>query len=282
SFNFKISSNSSLKINYNRTRQYIHLLTNSTSISPSDTWKLSDYYLKPETGDQYAAGFYQNLFNGIEASAEIYYKKTDNVVDYKGGTRVVMNSTIEKDLVDVEGKSYGLELMLKKQEGRFLWSVGYTYSRALLRSLSELSDEIINDGEWFPANYDKPNDLTVTFNYLFSRRMSFSANYLWNTGRPITYPVATYFQRNQMLVHYSDRNKYRLPDYSRLDLSIRYNGNLKSKRIAHPSWTFSIYNILGRENVYSVYFRQEGNVINGYKLSVFAKAIPSITYSFDF
>ncbi|MBK9390101.1 MAG: carboxypeptidase-like regulatory domain-containing protein [Bacteroidetes bacterium] len=282
SLNFKVTSKSSLKINYNRTRQYIHLLTNSTSISPSDTWKLSDYYLKPEIGDQYAAGFYQDLLKGIEASVEIYYKKIQNAVDYKGGTKVVMNSTIEKDIVDVEGKSYGLELMLKKQEGRFLWSVGYTYSRALLKSLSDMSDEVINDGKWFPANYDKPNDLTITFNYLFSRRMSFSANYLWNTGRPITYPVATYSVGNHMLVYYSDRNKYRLPDYSRLDLALRYNGNLKSKRIAHPSWTFSIYNILGRENVYSVYFKQEGNVINGYKLSVFAQAIPSITYSFDF
>jgi len=243
---------------------------------------LSDYYLKPETGDQYAAGFYQRLFRGIEASAEIYYKEIKNVVDYKGGTRLVMNSTIEKDLVDVEGKSYGIELMVKKQEGRFLWSLGYTYSRALLRSTGEMRDEIINGGEWFPANYDKPNDITATFNYLFSRRMSFSANYTYSTGRPITYPVATYSVRNLMLIHYSDRNKYRLPDYSRLDIALRYNGNLKSRRIAHPSWTFSVYNILGRENVYSVYFRKEGNVINGYKLSVFAKAIPSVTYSFDF
>jgi hypothetical protein len=282
SLNLRTSPKSSLKINYNRTRQYIHLLTNSTSISPSDTWKLSDYYLKPETGDQYAAGFYQRLFRGIEASAEIYYKEIENVVDYKGGTRLVMNSTIEKDLVDVEGKSYGIELMVKKQEGRFLWSLGYTYSRALLRSTGEMRDEIINGGEWFPANYDKPNDITATFNYLFSRRMSFSANYTYSTGRPITYPVATYSVRNLMLIHYSDRNKYRLPDYSRLDVALRYNGNLKSRRIAHPSWTFSIYNILGRENVYSVYFKKEGDVINGYKLSVFAQAIPSVTYSFDF
>lgn len=282
SLNFRTSPKSSLKINYNRTRQYIHLLTNSTSISPSDTWKLSDYYLKPETGDQYAAGFYRHFFKGVEASAEIYYKKTENVVDYKGGTRLVMNSTIEKDLVDAEGKSYGVELMVKKQEGRFLWSLGYTYSRALLRSTGDMRDEKINEGEWFPADYDKPNDITATFNYLFSRRMSFSANYTYSTGRPITYPVATYSVRDHMLIHYSDRNKYRLPDYSRLDMALRYNGNLKSRRIAHPSWTFSVYNILGRENVYSVYFKKEGDVINGYKLSVFARAIPSITYSFDF
>jgi len=282
SLNFKLSGKSSLKVNYNRTRQYVHLLSNSTSISPTDTWKLSDYYIEPEIGDQYAAGFYQNLPLGIEASAEIYYKEIRNIVDYKAGTRLVMNNTIEKDLINVQGKSYGIELMVKKQEGPYNWSIGYTYSRALLRSIGEKSDEIINSGEWFPANYDKPNDLTLTFNYLYSRRMSFSANYIWNTGRPITYPVSTYSVNNLMLIHYSDRNKYRLPDYSRLDLSLRYNGNLKSNRIAHPSWTFSVYNILGRENVYSVYFRKEGNVINGYKLSVFGKAIPSITYSFDF
>ncbi len=282
SLNFKLSGKSSLKINYNRTRQYLHLLTNSTSISPSDTWKLSDYYLRPETGDQYAAGFYYNFIKVIEASAEVYLKQTKNIVDYKGGTRLVMNSTIEQDLVDVEGKSYGIELMVKKQEGRYIWSVGYTYSRALLRSTSDRTDEKINSGEWFPANFDKPHDLAITFGYLYSRRLSFSANYILNTGRPITYPITQYSIRNQTLIHYTDRNKYRLPDYSRLDLLLRYNGNLKSRRIAHPSWTFSVYNILGRENVYSVYFRKEGNVINGYKLSVFSQAIPSITYSFDF
>jgi hypothetical protein len=282
SLNFRLSPKSSFKVNYNRTRQYLHLLSNSTSISPSDTWKLSDYYLKPQTGDQYAAGFYKSLPKSIEASAEIYYKSIKNIVDYKGGTELVMNSSIERDLIDAVGKAYGIELMIKKQEGTYNWSIGYTYSRALLKTTGDKADEIINDGKWFPANYDKPHDLTATFNYLFSRRMSFSANYVWNTGRPITYPVATYTVSNFMLIHYSDRNRYRLPDYSRLDVAIRYNGNLKSQRIAHPSWTFSIYNLLGRENVYSVYFRKEGNVINGYKLSVFARAIPSVTYSFDF
>ena len=281
-FNFKLSPKSSFKVNYNRTRQYLHLLSNSTSISPSDTWKLSDYYLKPQTGDQYAAGFYKSLPKGIEASAEIYYKSIKNIVDYKGGTRLVMNSSIERDLIDARGKAYGIELMIRKQEGMYNWSIGYTYSRALLQTTGERADEIINRGEWFPANYDKPHDLTATFSYLFSRRLIFSANYVWNTGRPITYPVASYSVGNFMLIHYSDRNRYRLPDYSRLDLSLRYSGNLRSRRIAHPNWTFSVYNVLGRENVYSVYFRKEGSVVNGYKLSVFARAIPSVTYSFDF
>jgi hypothetical protein len=282
SLNFKISNKSSLKVNYNRTRQYLHLLTNSTSISPSDTWKLSDYYLKPQIGDQYAIGYYQVLFKGIETSAEVYYKKIKNMVDYKGGTKLIMNEHIEKDLVNVSGEAYGVELMIKKSEGRIRWSLGYTYARTFLKSISQFSEEIINSGEKFPANFDKPNDLVATFNYIFSRRLSFSTNYTWSTGRPITFPVATYNMGNLTLIHYSDRNRYRIPDYSRLDLSLKMSGNLKSRKLAHPNWTFSVYNLLGRQNVYSIYFKNEKNVINGYKLSVFGKAIPSVTYTFDF
>ena len=283
SLNFRISDKNSFKINYNRTRQYIHLLSNSTSISPTDTWKLSDYYLKPQIGDQVAVGFYEMLFrNNFEASAELYYKEIKNMVDFKGGTNLIMDENIEKDIVNVKGKAYGLELVLKKTEGKIRYSIGYTYSRTYVKSLGAFSDEIINSGKWFPANFDKPNDLVVTFNYLFSRRLSFSSNYVWSTGRPITYPIATYRVSNKLMVTYSDRNEYRIPDYSRLDLSLRVSGNLKSHRIAHPYWTFSVYNVLGRQNVYSIYFKKEGTVVNGYKLSVFGRAIPSVTFSFDF
>jgi hypothetical protein len=283
SLNFRLTNKSSFKVNYNRTRQYLNLLSNTTSISPTDTWKLSDHYIKPQIGDQYAAGFYQMMFkNSIETSVELYYKKIKNMVDFKGGTKLIMDENIEKDLVDVIGKSYGLEIMIKKTEGKARWSVGYTYARTFLKSIGKFSDEIINDGKWFPANYDKPNDLVITFNYLFSRRYSFSANYTWSTGRPITYPVSSYVIDDMLLIHYSDRNKYRIPDYSRLDMSVKVSGNLRSRKIANPYWTFSVYNLLGRQNVYSVYFENENNRIYGYKLSIFGQAIPSVTFSFDF
>jgi hypothetical protein len=283
SMNFRISDQNSFKINYNRTRQYLHLLSNSTSISPTDTWKLSDYNLKPQIGDQIAIGFYQLLFNNtIETSAEIYYKKIKNMADFKGGANLVMNEFIEQDIVNVKGKSYGLELLVKKTEGKLRFTLGYTFARTFIRNLNPLKEEIINEGKWFPANFDKPNDLTFTFNYLLSRRFSFSANYTWSTGRPITFPVATYIMYDDLLVHYSDRNKYRIPDYSRLDLSFRIGGSLRLRQIAYPNWTFSVYNLLGRKNVYSIYFKKEGEVINGYKLSVFGQAIPSVTFSFDF
>jgi hypothetical protein len=282
SLNFRISDRNSIKINYNRTRQYLHLMSNTTSVSPTDTWKLSDYYLKPQIGDQIAVGFYEILSKNIEASAEIYYKKIKNMIDFKGGTNIIMNENIEKDIVNVNGKAYGLELVLKKTEGKAWYSIGYTYSRVLIRSLTGFAEEAINAGKWFPANFDKPHDLIITFNYIFSRRFSFSSNYTYSTGRPITYPVATYHLNDDILVHYSDRNRYRIPDYSRLDMSLTINGNLKSHRIAHPYWTVSVYNLLGKRNVYSEYFRREGEIVKGYKLSVFAQAIPSITFNFDF
>lgn len=283
SLNFRISDKNSFKLNYNRTRQYLHLLTNSTSISPTDTWKLSDYYLKPEIGDQVAAGFYELLFNNsYEASGEVYYKTIKNMIDFKGGTTLIMDENIEKDVVNVKGKAYGLEMVLKKTEGKVRYSIGYTYSRTFVKSIGTFSEEIINSGKWFPASFDKPNDLNITFSYIFSRRLSLSSNYTWSTGRPITYPIATYRVGDKLLVTYSDRNKYRIPDYSRLDLSLKVSGNLKSHRIAHPNWIFSIYNVLGRQNVYSIYFKKEGEVVNGYKLSVFGRAIPSVTFNFDF
>ncbi len=283
SLNYRISDKNSLKVNYNRTHQYLHLLSNSTSIAPTDTWKLSDYYLKPQVGDQVAMGFYEMLFrNNFEASAEVYYKRISNMVDFKGGTNIIMDENIEKDVVNVRGKAYGLELALKKTEGKIRYSIGYTYSRTFIQSTGTFSDEIINSGKWFPANFDKPNDLVVTFNYIFSRRISLSSNYTWSTGRPITYPIATYYVSDKLVVTYSDRNKYRIPDYSRLDISLKVGGNLKSHRIAHPYWTFSVYNLLGRQNVYSIYFKKDYLLVRGYKLSVFGRPIPSVTFNFDF
>ena len=283
SLNFRLSGTSSLKVNYNRTRQYIHLLTNSMAISPTDTWKLSDHYIKPQVGDQFAAGFYQFLFNRkFETSVEVYYKTIRNMIDYKGGTTLSFIENIEQETVPVRGKSYGLELSLKETEGKLRYSISYTFARTFIKNLGKFSGELINSGNWYPANYDKPNDLVVTYNYLYSRRLSFSAAYTYSTGRPITYPVGTYRIRDILVVQYSERNKYRIPDYSRLDLSCKISGNLKSKKIAHPDLTLSVYNVLGKDNVYSVYFKREQEIIKGYKLSVFGSPIPTLTFNFDF
>ena len=283
SANIRLNDNSSFKLNYNHTIQYLHLLTNTTSISPSDTWKLSDYHLQPQRGDQFAAGYYRMLNNNkIETSAEIYYKIIDNMVDFKGGTDLVMNEHIERDLVNVYGKAWGLEFLVKKPEGRIRWSAIYTWSRALIRSKGSFAEEMINSGNWFPASFDRPHDLILTFNYVQSRRMSFSANYNFSSGRPVTYPVSTYLIEDIVLTQYSDRNKYRLPYYSRFDISVKVSGDLRTKKIANPHWIFSLYNVTGRQNVYSVFFRENNNMVKGYYLSVFGRPVPSLSFYFDF
>ena len=209
-----------------------------------------------------------------------YIKK--NMIDFKGGTNLIMNLHPERDIINVTGKAYGVEFMVKRSLGKLNLSMSYSYSRILVRSRTKFNSEAINGGKWFPASYDKPNDFSLMLNYLISRRVSFSLNYTYNTGRPITYPVALYENNNIILVEYSDRNKYRIPYYSRLDLSLRLSGNLRSNKIANPAWTFSVFNVLSRENVYSVYFKDTGKNVFGYRLSVFARAIPTVTYSFDF
>lgn len=283
SLNYMITGHSSLKISYNRTRQYLHLMTNSVSISPTDIWKLSDYYLKPQVADQVSAGYYLTTsWNNMELSGEVYYKPIRNMVDFKGGALLTMNESIEKDIVNVNGRAYGLELMMKKSSGKFSWSLGYTYSRILLRSNSEFESEEINGGKWFPASYDKPHDLSLTCNFVMTRRLNFSFNYLYSTGRPITYPTGTYTARGLWVIDYSDRNKYRIPDYMRLDVSLRLTGNLKSHKLMNPAWTFSCYNLLSRPNVYSEYFVVTGNSLTAYRLSIFARAISTLTYSFEF
>jgi len=283
SANFRLDDYSSLKLNYNHTRQYLHQLSNTTSISPTDIWKLSDYYLKPQTGEQFAAGYYRIINkNKVEFSAEIYYKIMQNMTDFKGGTNLVMNEFVERDLLNVRGKAYGIELLLKKPEGRIRWSAGYTFSRVLLKSTGAFNDEIINSGSWFPAGFDRPHDLVLTLNCIWSRRVSLSANYDLSSGRPVTYPVTSYRIGDIIINHYSGRNSYRIPYYSRLDLSVKISGTLKSGKIAHPHWIFSIYNVLGRDNVYSAYFRNVNNTVRGYYLSIFSKPIPSLSFNFDF
>lgn len=283
SFNYMLSGKSSVKLNYNRTRQYLHLISNTVSISPTDVWKLSDYYLKPQVADQYSAGYYLNIpWNNLEFSAEAYYKPIREMIDFKSGAVLMMNESLEKEIINVEGRGYGLELMFRKAAGKITWHLGYTYSKIMLRSVSEYESEAINSGNWFPASYDRPHDLSVSFNYVITRRLNFSFNYVYNTGRPVTYPVGSYQAGGLWVIHYSDRNKYRVPDYSRLDVSLQLKGNLKSKKLMNPLWTLSCYNLLGRANVYSEYFIPDGRNVRAYRLSVFARAIPTLSYSFDF
>jgi len=276
-----LSSRSSVKLNAQRVHQYIHMISNTTSISPTDIWKISNHYIKPEWSDQVSAGYYFNFRKrGIETSIEAYYKWLDNILDYRGGAALIMNEHLETDILSSKGKAYGVELMVRKPAGALTGWVSYTWSRALLRTSGEFAGETVNGGDWFPADYDKPNDLKLVANAKVTRRFNFTANFNYSTGRPITFPVAFFVFNNSDNVYYSQRNAYRMPDYVRLDMAVTLNGNLKARKLNHSSLTFSVYNVLGRKNPYSIYFRNVGGTIKGYQLTIFGQPVMRLTYNF--
>ncbi|HZB15301.1 MAG TPA: TonB-dependent receptor [Chryseolinea sp.] len=283
SIRYFLSRNASVKFSYNRMRQYIQMLSNTTAIAPTDIWKLSDSYILPQIGDQYSFGFYKNMRgNMFEFSVETYYKTMTNSTDFKNSAVLLLNPHIETDVVNAEGKAYGLEVLLKKATGKLNGWISYTYSRSLLRTKSNYSSETVNQGKYYPSSYDKPHALNVIGNYKFSHRFNFSLNMTYSTGRPITLPLAKYDLGGSPRLYYSERNQFRIPDYFRVDVSINVEGNHKIKKLAHSSWTFAVYNLTGRENAYSVYFTSKDNKISGYKLSIFGMPIPTITYNFKF
>ncbi|MDX8340831.1 TonB-dependent receptor [Draconibacterium sp. IB214405] len=283
SANYMLRYNTSVKFSYNRTVQYIHILTNSTAISPTDTWKLSDEHIPPQLGHQLSAGIFRSFGdNDIEVSVEGFFKRIDNLKEYKPGASLLLNDHIETEILNGKGKSYGVEFALKKNTGRLNGGLGYAYMRTLLKADSEFESEKVNNGEYFPANYDKPHNFNLLLNLKATRKVLLSSTVNYSTGRPITYPVAKYQLGDQVMLHYSDFNRYRIPDYFRMDFSVTFEGNLKADKKIDGSLTFAIYNVTARKNAYSVFFRSEGEQFNGYRLSVFATAIPTISYNFKF
>jgi hypothetical protein len=283
SLRYLVGKDASLKVSYNRMRQYIQMLSNTTAITPTDIWKLSDSYIRPQIGDQYSIGFYKNFKNGlIETSIEAYYKDIKSTIDYKDGAELLLNPNLEQDVVEAQGRAYGIEFLVKKTSGKVNGWITYTYSRSFLKMNGKYKSEIVNQGEYYPTSYDKPHAVNFIGNYKFSRRFNFSLNFVYSTGRPITVPILKYEIGGAERVYYSDRNRERIDDYIRTDISINVEGNHKIKKLAHSSWTFAVYNLFGRNNPYSVFFTSENGVIKGYKLSIFAQPIPTITYNFKF
>jgi hypothetical protein len=273
----------SIKAGYNTVRQYIHMLSNTTAIAPTDICKLSDPNIKPQQGDQVSLGLYKNLkSNTIETSAEVYYKKIRDYLDYKPGAKLVLNHNIETDVINTEGKAYGAELMIKKTVGKLNGWISYTYSRVLLRMNDSTISTPVNGGKWYPANYDKPHELTTVANFKVNHRFSLTFNVTYSTGRPITLPVGLFYYAGSQRVLYSERNAYRIPDYFRTDFSMNIDGNHKVKQKTHNSWTIGVYNITGRRNPYSVYYTSENGYVKGYKLSIFGSAIPFVNYNIKF
>lgn len=278
-----IDDESSVKLSFNRNMQYLQLISNTSAISPLDLWKTSNYYIEPQSGIQVASGYFRNFFqNRLETSVEVYYKRTNNLLEYKNGANLFLNPYLESVLLSAEGKAYGVELFVRRNAGKLTGWLSYTYSRAFVRTAGASEEETINKGEYYPSNFDKPNNVSVVGNYAFTRRLSLSANFTYSTGRPITYPTSVYVVDGYSFAQFTERNQARIPDYHRLDLSFTVEESLRKTRKWKGSWTFAVYNVYGRKNAYSIFFRPQytGSQTQSYRLAVVGTIFPSITYNF--
>lgn len=281
---YSFRDNLSLKAGFNSMRQYIHLITNTASISPMDTWQLSSASLRPQDGWQAATGLYWTVAdNTIDLSVEGYYKNMYNSLDYKSGAQLSMNDHLSDDLVRTRGRAYGIEFMVKKNLGKLNGWASYTWSRSKMQEIEDRGISTINGGAWYNAPHDKPHDVKVVGNYRFTHRYSISFNVDYSTGRPVTIPIGHYMYGDGVRLAYSDRNGYRIPDYFRLDLAMNIEPSHYLRQLTHMSIVFGVYNVTGRKNPYSVYYTTDGGVqVAGYMLSVFATQIPYININIKF
>ncbi|MBT0812152.1 TonB-dependent receptor [Litoribacter ruber] len=282
---FATGENSSLKLSFNRNLQYIHLLSNTMASAPVDLWKLSDYHVGPQESLQYALGYYQNFKeNIIESSVEVYYKDFPNILEFKDGATLLMNPNLEQELLGGIGHAYGAEFFLKKRHGKLTGWISYGFSRTMRQVVSEFEEETINQGEFFPSNWDQPHDLSVVATYQLTRRLSFSGNFNYRSGRPITLPTSIYTINDNIVIDYSHRNQGRIPDYHRMDLSLTYDGNQRKSSTYKSNVTLALYNVYARRNPFSWFFSPTGagTVPRSYRLAVIGTMIPSVTYNFQF
>ncbi len=280
---FEVVRDFSLKASYGRLHQYTYMLSNTVSVSPISKWKLSDPHLKPMSGDQFSFGLYKNLWNNkIEASVEMYYKDVANLVEYKDGAEFITNQVPETNIIQGDLQSYGIEFMVKKKMDNLNGWINYTYSRAEVTAINPKTGENNNQGLTYPANYDRPHAANLTLNYKLSKRLSFSTNLVYSTGRPITYPSSVYYLNDIKVTGFSRRNEYRLPDYFRADFAVSLEGNLKKYKFAHSSWSLSFYNLTGRRNPYTMVFQNVDGEVKGYKISILGTVIPSLNYNLKF
>jgi len=263
---------SSVKISYARNKQYLHLLSTSTTTTPFDVWHPSTKIVKPGVADQWAIGYFRDFGEGkYEASAELYYKDLRNQVDYKNGADIYFNENVESQLVFGKARAYGLELFVKKKQGRLTGWLGYTLSRA------QKKFDAIDDGKWFRARQDRRHDVEVVGIYELSKRWTLGFNWVYYTGNAVTFPSGKYIVDGHVINLYTERNGYRMPAYHRLDLSFTRQGK-------RSSWNFSLYNAYGRRNAYAIEFRQsedDTTQTEAVRIALFT-FFPSITFNFSF
>lgn len=276
--NMRTDEHGNVKVAYNRLHQNLFMLNNTIALSPDYQWKLADYHIAPAYSDQVSAGVYRTLKKlGLEASIEFYFKRTMNYPEFVDGADFLSNPLIETEVLPGKQNSYGMELMVRRSGTKLEGWISYTLSKTEVQVNGPYAWQQINHGMPYPANYDIPNVLNTVVNYHFSRRITTSGVVTYQTGRPVTYPASIYYINGIPYVDYTQRNAYRIPDYFRLDLSLTFEGNLRRNKLMHLSYIFSVYNVTGRDNPYSVYFTLENGKIKSYQYSVIAVPIPTFT-----
>jgi hypothetical protein len=296
---YQLTKTSSIKASYNKTAQYIHLVSNTTASNPLDIWTPSTNNIKPQSGQQWAGGYFQNFQNNAyEFSVEAYYRKTKNQIDYIDGAELFINELIEGDFLSGDGRAYGLELYLKKNEGRFTGWASYTLGRTELKidGINFLEDLENRKGKWYPTRYDQTHNLKLAGFYELSNRWSVSSNFTFLSGAPTTFPTHRYSVEYLTIPENANnsRNNLRIPNYHRLDLSFTLVGKALNKRGEvrknRDTWVFTLYNLYNRKNPFSIYFWQgEDRPVDGELLqtratqvSILGSLVPSVTYNFKF
>ncbi|ADR22861.1 collagen-binding protein [Marivirga tractuosa] len=278
SLSYSINKKSSVKFGYNLTNQYINLISNSVAISPVSYWKLSDSYIKPRITNQVSLGYFLNM-DIFNFQVEPFYKWQTNLLEYRAGSQVFINESLERDLLLADGYSYGSEFKLEKS-GRLNGWLSYTYSRTLRRIISNVNESVA--GEIFPANFDSPHNFNAVVNYKVSKRISISSNFQYRSGRPFTIPESIFEYQGTVYANFSKRNDGRIPDYHRLDLSMTLKSNLKKTSKFKGEWNFSLYNVYARRNPFTIFYGTvgDGRLPQAYKLSVLGSMFPSVGYNF--
>lgn len=277
---YAVGETGSVKASYNRISQYIHLLSNTVGALPVDQWVVSNSRIQPSISNNFSVGFFKNFnLNSWESSAEIFFRRITNIIEFRDFTDLVLNPEIENEIVQGRGKAYGLEMFLKKHTGKIKGSLSYTFSRIFIQAPESVGDI---ESNWFPAKFDRPHNLNLVMDWSVNRKSKFALVFNYTSGRPITAPISSYDIGDIVVPHYSERNVYRIPNYHRLDLAYTYKRNAVKRKRFQDSITFSIYNIYGRRNAFSVFFRKNQNSpARAFRLSVLGSAFPSITYSFQ-
>ncbi|WP_025742840.1 TonB-dependent receptor [Aquimarina pacifica] len=282
---YQLNDKSSIKAGYSRAAQYVHLLSNTASITPLDVWTPSGQYIKPQRSDQYALGYFRNFKDKTYSlELETYYKTTDNRIDYIDGADLIGNNTIETEILNGESRAYGLEFLLRKNTGKFTGWFAYTLSKSEQRTLGGTAGGPgINNGDWYNTPYDRTHDISITGSYTLNDKWSFGTNLVFQTGRPVTYPNGQYEYEGFSIASYSDRNSDRLTAYHRLDISATYRPNRKPHKRWKGEWVFGIYNVYNRRNAASVSFGQnlETGANEATRTAIFG-LVPSVTYNFKF